>query len=392
MHAPHHVAARVGRAVPRPLRPRLGAVARPTCSPRQLAPGVVPAGHRARANGRRWIDEWDVARRRRRTRCSRAMHGGVRRVPLAHRRADRPPARLSSTRSASSTTRSSCSISDNGASGEGGPHGTFNEHRFTEHVARHRRGQPRVDRRARRPALATTHYSWGWAWAGNTPLRLWKRYTWLGGTRTPLIVHWPAGIDATRGEVRDQFVHAIDLMPTVLDAAGVDAPDVGRRRRAAAVRRRQPARPPSPTPARRRPRSTQYFEMLGTALDRRSTVGRPPPTTCRRASSTRSACSRAAASFADDRWAPVPPRRRLRRDARPRRRRARRLAELQALVGRGRPQPGAPPRRHVHRSRRRARAEPVAARVLGHVPTRWGTGGRGHARADGRRASPCSRT
>ena len=48
------------------------------------------------------------------------------------------------------------------------------------------------------------HYSWGWAWAGNTPLRLWKRYTWLGGTRTPLIVHWPGGI-AEPGEVRTQF-------------------------------------------------------------------------------------------------------------------------------------------------------------------------------------------
>ena len=34
------------------------------------------------------------------------------------------------------------------------------------------------------------HYSWAWAWAGNTPHKLWKRYTWLGGTRTPLIVHW----------------------------------------------------------------------------------------------------------------------------------------------------------------------------------------------------------
>ena len=43
---------------------------------------------------------------------------------------------------------------------------------------------------------AYNHYPWGWAWAGNTPLRLWKRYTWLGGVRTPLVVHWPAGMAA----------------------------------------------------------------------------------------------------------------------------------------------------------------------------------------------------
>ena len=58
----------------------------------------------------------------------------------------------------------------------------------------------------------------------DTPFRLWKRYAWLGGTRTPLIVHWPSGI-ASSGQVRPQFCHAIDLMPTVLDLCGVEAPD-----------------------------------------------------------------------------------------------------------------------------------------------------------------------
>ena len=38
---------------------------------------------------------------------------------------------------------------------------------------------------------AYNHYAWGWAWAGNAPLRLWKRYAWLGGVRTPLVVRWP---------------------------------------------------------------------------------------------------------------------------------------------------------------------------------------------------------
>ena len=113
--------------------------------------------------------------------------------------------------------------SDNGASAEGGHVGSVNEHRFTkglpESVAANlewldQLGGPRT----------YNHYAWGWAWAGNTPFRLWKRYAWLGGTRTPLVMHWPAGI-AARGEVRTQFCHAIDLAPTVLELCGVEAPE-----------------------------------------------------------------------------------------------------------------------------------------------------------------------
>ncbi len=97
------------------------------------------------------------------------------------------------------------------------------------------------------------HYSWAWAWAGNTPLRLWKRYTWLGGTRTPLIVHWPARI-AGGGAVRGQFCHVVDLMPTVLDAVGLPVP--GTFDGASLLPTFADAEAPSP-------RRTQYFEMLG---------------------------------------------------------------------------------------------------------------------------------
>src|SRR5262249_2037074 len=97
--------------------------------------------------------------------------------------------------------------------------------------------------------------------AGNTPLRLWKRYTWLGGVRTPLVVHWPARITAG-DEVPAQFCHAIDVMPTILDAAGVGAPDVvdgvvpqpGERRGFV---------PPFDDREAPSARATQYFEMLG---------------------------------------------------------------------------------------------------------------------------------
>ena len=113
-------------------------------------------------------------------------------------------------------------MSDNGASAEGGRIGSVNEHRFAfggvdvlaDNLAA-------IDELGGRRAY--NHYPWGWAWAGNTPFRLWKRYSWLGGTRTPLIVRGP-GISADAGAVRSQFCHIIDLFPTVLDLCGIDVP------------------------------------------------------------------------------------------------------------------------------------------------------------------------
>jgi arylsulfatase len=67
------------------------------------------------------------------------------------------------------------------------------------------------------------HYPWGWTHAGNTPFRRWKRETYRGGVSDPFIVAWPKGI-AARGEIRHQYGHAIDMVPTVLDALGIEPP------------------------------------------------------------------------------------------------------------------------------------------------------------------------
>ena len=67
------------------------------------------------------------------------------------------------------------------------------------------------------------HYAWGWTFAGNTPFRRWKRETYRGGISDPFIVHWPKGIKA-KGELRTQYAHAIDMVPTVLEALGIEAP------------------------------------------------------------------------------------------------------------------------------------------------------------------------
>ena len=113
-------------------------------------------------------------------------------------------------------------ISDNGASAEGGPHGSVNENRFFNNVP-----ESLADNLAAIDDLGGpkyfNHYAWGWAHAGNTPFRRWKRETYRGGVSDPLIVHWPKGIQA-RGEVRHQYVHAIDMVPTVLECLGVDPP------------------------------------------------------------------------------------------------------------------------------------------------------------------------
>jgi arylsulfatase A-like enzyme len=117
-----------------------------------------------------------------------------------------------------------CMISDNGASAEGGPNGSWNQLRhyisdddddIDDEIAHidilggHR---------------SSGHYPWGWALAGNTPFQLWKRYTFEGGMRDPFIVSWPAGLGEHAGTVRDQYGHAIDVLPTLLTLLGVEAP------------------------------------------------------------------------------------------------------------------------------------------------------------------------
>jgi arylsulfatase A-like enzyme len=113
-------------------------------------------------------------------------------------------------------------VSDNGASGEGGPNGSVNEMKFANGIP---------DDMASSLALIDelggpntyNHYPNGWAMAFNTPFKMWKRYEFNGGTSDACIVSWPAGVQA-KGELRHQYHHAIDLVPTILDVLGVEAP------------------------------------------------------------------------------------------------------------------------------------------------------------------------
>jgi arylsulfatase len=115
-------------------------------------------------------------------------------------------------------------LSDNGASSEGGPTGSLNDVRVWNGLPRTvEEAADRIDEIGG-PRIHN-NYPWGWTVAGNTPFRRWKRETHEGGVADPLIVHWPRGIaSAARGGVRRQYVHAVDLAPTILELVGVDAP------------------------------------------------------------------------------------------------------------------------------------------------------------------------
>jgi len=113
-------------------------------------------------------------------------------------------------------------ISDNGASSEGGPNGSVNEGKFFNNVPDNLEQNLAAIDDIGGPKYFN-HYPWGWTHAGNTPFRRWKRETYRGGVSDPFIVTWPKGIKA-KGEVRTQFAHAIDMVPTVLDALGIESP------------------------------------------------------------------------------------------------------------------------------------------------------------------------
>ncbi len=119
---------------------------------------------------------------------------------------------------------------DNGASMEGSLTGSFNELTMQNGIPLTDEMQLQLAERyggldAWGGAMMDPHYSAAWAWAGNTPFQWGKQVgSHLGGTRNPLVVHWPARVTDSGG-LRTQFTHVTDLAPTILDVCGIPAPD-----------------------------------------------------------------------------------------------------------------------------------------------------------------------
>ena len=118
---------------------------------------------------------------------------------------------------------------DNGASMEGTITGSFNELTMQNGIPLTDEMQLQLAERyggigAWGGQMMDPHYSAAWAWAGNTPFQWGKQVgSHLGGTRNPMVIHWPARITDT-GALRSHFTHAIDVGPTILDLLKIPAP------------------------------------------------------------------------------------------------------------------------------------------------------------------------
>ena len=152
-------------------------------------------------------------------------------------------------------------MSDNGASQEGGPTGVVDEVRYFNGVPEN------VDEAVKHLDLiggprSHSNIPWGWAQAGNSPLKWYKQNTHGGGVRDPLIVHWPEKLKGQEGQFRRPFVHATDVAATILDAAGIEPPS-----EVAGVAQMPfdgvSLVPTLTDPEAQPDRSVQYFEMLG---------------------------------------------------------------------------------------------------------------------------------
>ena len=118
---------------------------------------------------------------------------------------------------------------DNGSSMEGTLTGSFNELTMQNGIPLSDEMQLQLAERyggleAWGSPIVAPHYSAAWGWAGNTPFQWGKQVgSHLGGTRNPMVVHWPERITG-KNQVRSQFTHVTDIAPTLLDVAGIPAP------------------------------------------------------------------------------------------------------------------------------------------------------------------------
>jgi arylsulfatase len=152
-------------------------------------------------------------------------------------------------------------VGDNGASAEGGLEGTFNE---LASLLGFNPGLPSIIDRIDEIGGPDSepHVPVGWAWATNAPFQWTKQVaSHFGGTRNPLVVHWPKGIKA-KGGLRTQFHHCIDVVPTILEACKIAAPsEVNgvKQKPIEGVSMAYSFDDGDATSAR----TTQYFEMMG---------------------------------------------------------------------------------------------------------------------------------
>ena len=153
---------------------------------------------------------------------------------------------------------------DNGGSAEGSPAGTPNEMTFFNGVEVPVEAQLQKYYDVWGTDKTYPHMAVGWTWAMNTPYRWTKQVaSYFGGTRNGMVIAWPGHIKDAGG-IRNQFHHVIDIVPTILDAAGIPAPETvnGITQKpiegVSMVYSFDKAQAAAPSK-----RTTQYFEMMG---------------------------------------------------------------------------------------------------------------------------------
>jgi arylsulfatase A-like enzyme len=118
--------------------------------------------------------------------------------------------------------------SDNGGTGEGGPEGTrsyFSRFVHIPDLPKDWEADVAIDPDLIGGPRTMVHYPRGWGMASNTPFRFYKGQTFAGGVRVPFVISWPGGISpsGTNG-VRHQYQYVTDVLPTLLDLAGLSHP------------------------------------------------------------------------------------------------------------------------------------------------------------------------
>jgi arylsulfatase A-like enzyme len=151
-------------------------------------------------------------------------------------------------------------VSDNGGSGEGGPNGTFNVWRFLNGMLDSTAQTiPHLDELGSPESY--NHYNTGWAWAFDTPFPYWKRWAgYEGGVTDMCFISWPAKI-APQSEPRQQYVHAVDIVPTIYELLEIEPPQTLKGFTQSAIEGQSFAA--SLTDADAPGKETQFYAMLG---------------------------------------------------------------------------------------------------------------------------------
>lgn len=190
---------------------------------RQKALGLIPqdTDDAPRPDG---LPEWDGLSAEKRTIYARYMEGYAASLAYADHQIGRIMAELEENGTAANTIVIYIQ-GDNGASAEGRFDGKLFEQSalsgVTEDLDYVMAHKDEIGTR-----LAYNLNPGGWGWAMNAPFRWAKRYaSHLGGIRNGMVISWPGHVPDPGG-VRSQFLHVSDIMPTVLDMAGISAPDV----------------------------------------------------------------------------------------------------------------------------------------------------------------------